>query len=318
MRSALVTANVFQNALANRHVSRGYYANLLQRLSDQPVTWYMTQFDYALAVAFWDTFRLGGDAICQTAYVEMLRQIRHQCPIDNDILEGSSRYRINFCDALRVACARDRYLDCIVTWEPHQFAVTAEQHKQVQAYEFFQLPIRIEDAELGEMVTLKIGVFSVRAFLLHLQQDELEFDELEELRQRRSLRSQWFTLQSFDLRTGDGINAAAVMLCDGMEHHLCGNALGNSPIDALQKAIDQAVAQTVTLPVRYLSRWFVPPATLFGADSPVEVVVGVECEGLSFEENASHSNVFHAAAEAYVQVINRICNDDDLRFPDVS
>ncbi|MDX2239666.1 MAG: alpha-isopropylmalate synthase regulatory domain-containing protein [Leptolyngbyaceae cyanobacterium bins.302] len=316
MRSALVTANVFQNALANRSVSRGYYATLLQRLAEQPVTWYMTEFDHALALAFWDTFRLGGDVVCQTAYIEMLRQIRHRCPIDGDILEGSNRYRINFCDALRVACARDRFLDCIVTWEPHQFASNAEQHNQVQINEFFQLPIRIEDAETQEMTTIKIGVFSVRAFLLRIQQDFFEENELEERRALRSRRSQYFLLQNFHLQTGGDTHEVAVMLCDAMGRCLCGNACGNSPIDALQKAIDQAVTQTVQLPTRYLSRWFVPPATLFGADSPVEVVVGVECEGFSYEESASHSNVFQAAAEAYVQVINRICCD--LRFPDAS
>lgn len=316
MRSALVTANVFQNALANRSVSRGYYANLLQRLADQSIAWYMTEFDYALATAFWDTFRLCDDLVCQTAYVEMLRRIRHTCPIDSDILEGSNRYRINFCDALRVACARDRFLDCIVTWEPHQFASNAEQHNQVRINEWFQLPIRIEDAEFQEMTTIKMGIYSVRAFLLHLQQDSLEENELEERRVLRNRRSQCFRLQNFYLQTGDAGNEVAVMLCDAMSRCLCGNAWGNSPIDALQKAIDQAVAQTVQLPIRYLSRWFVPPATLFGADSPVEVVVGVECEGFSYEESASHSNVFQAAAEAYVQVINRICYD--LRFPDAS
>lgn len=315
MRSALVTANVFQNALANRSVSREYYATLLQRLSAQPVTWYMTEFDYALAIAFWDTFRLVGDAICQAAYLGMLSQIRCKCPIDSDILAGSSRYQINFCDALRVACARDRFLDCIVTWEPHQFACNAEQHNQVQLNESFQLPIRIEDAETQEMVTLRLGVYSVRAFLLYLQQDPTEDDELEERRLLRTRRSQCFRLQSFNLQTGDR-NEVAVMLCDAMERCLCGSASGNSPVDALQKAVDQAIAQSLQLPVRYLSRWFVPPATLFGADSPVEVVVGVECEGFSYEESASHSNVFQAAAEAYVQVINRICCD--LRFPDAS
>ncbi|MBF2029969.1 MAG: hypothetical protein IGS48_24990 [Oscillatoriales cyanobacterium C42_A2020_001] len=315
MRSALVTANVFQNALANRSVSRGYYANLLQRLSAQPVTWYMTEFDYALAIAFWDTFRLGGDAICQSAYVEMLHRIRHKCPIDSDILEGSNRYRINFCDALRIACARDRFLDCIVTWEPHQFARNAEEHNQVQINEYFQLPIRIEDAESQEMVTLKIGIFSVRAFLLQLQQDQLEENEIEERRLLRSRRLQRFRLMNFYLQTGEG-NEVSVTLCDKVGRGLQGTAIGNSPVDALQKAIDQAVDQCIPLPTRYLSRWSVPPATLFGADSPVEVVVGVECEGISYEESASHSNVFQAAAEAYVQIINRICSD--LRFPDAS
>lgn len=313
MRSALVTANVFQNALASRSVSREYYADLLRRLMAQPVQWYMTEFDYALAIAFWNTFRLEGDHACKTAYVGMLERIQQLCRIDQDIWEGSNRYQINFCDALRVACARDRYLDCIVTWEPHQFARNAGEHSTVQLNEHFQFPIRVEDAETGGWTTITIGIFSVRAFLLHFQYSPE--NEIEGRRLLRAQRAQYFRLEDFRLQTG-GENEAMVLLCNQMGRQLRGEAEGDSPIDALQKAVDKAIAPCVQIPTRYLSRWFVPPATLFGAASPVEVVIGVECGGISYEGGATHTNVFHAATEAYIQVINRICSDTSL--PDIS
>jgi hypothetical protein len=239
----------------------------------------------------------------------MLRRVR-VCPIDEDIVEGANRYHINFCDALRVACARDRFVNCIVTWEPHQFARTTEEHNQVQLNECFNFPIWVEDGESGEMIRLEIGIFSVRAFLLNLQQNDLG-----ERRLWRSRRSQRFYLEEFFLQTGR-LHEAAITLRDLTGRSLQGRAIGNSPIDALQKTIDQAVDQQVQLPNRHLSRWFVPPATLFSADAPIEVVIGVECAGSSYEEGASHSNVFQAAAEAYIKVINRICSD--FQFPDVS
>ncbi|UIE37040.1 alpha-isopropylmalate synthase regulatory domain-containing protein [Leptodesmis sichuanensis] len=314
MRTALVTANVFQNALANRDACWPYYAELLRRLAAQPITWYMTSFDYALAITFWSISKLGsrlaGDPACQEAYQDMLRRVR-VCPIDEDIVEGANKYHINFCDALRVACARDRFVDCIVTWEPHQFARSREEHNQVQLNECFTFPIRVEDGESGEMIYLEIDIFSVRAFLLNLQQNELQ-----ERRRWRSRRSQRFYLEDFSLHTGS-THDAAITLRDLTGRSLQGNATGNTPIDALQKAIDQAVDQQVEIPTRYLSRWFVPPATLFGADAPIEVVIGVECAGSSYETGASHSNVLQAAAEAYIQVINRICSDFS-HFPDVS
>jgi len=310
MRTALVTANVFQNALAHRGACwPNFYAEYLRRLSTQPISWYMTEFDYALAQTFWGITKLGGDATCEEVYQDMLRKVR-VCPIDEDIVDGANKYLINFCDALRVACARDRFVDCIVTWEPHQFARSREEQNQVQLNDCFDFPIRVEDGESGEMIYLEIGVFSVRAFLLSLQQDELE-----ERRLLRTRRSQRFYLQDFSLTTGS-THEARVSLGDLTNRILQGSAIGNSPIDALQKAVDQAIDQHVQLPNRHLNRWFVPPATLFGADSPVEVVIGVECEGVSYETGATHGNVFQAAVEAYVQIINRIyC---DFQFPDVS
>lgn len=310
MHTALVTANVFQNALANRDACWPYYAELLRRLAAQPVIWYMTEFDYALASAFWDIFKLGDDRACQTAYWDMLQQVKH-IPVDEDILAGANKYNINFCDALRIACARDRFVDYIVTWEPHQFARNVEEHNQVQINECFDFPIRVEDGDSEEKIYLEIGIFSVRAFLLNLQQNELE-----ERRVLRSLRSQRFRLEDFHLQTERDANTATIVLSDLTGRILQGTATGNSPIHALQKAVDQAVDQCIQLPNRNLSRWFVPSATLFGADSPVEVVIGVECTGCSYDGGASHSNVFQAAAEAYIQVINRICSD--LQFPDVS
>ncbi|NJP11606.1 MAG: hypothetical protein HC866_20825 [Leptolyngbyaceae cyanobacterium RU_5_1] len=270
----------------------------------------MTEFDYVLASAFWDLFKLGEDAACQAAYVGMLQRIQQRCPIDENILAGSTNYHINFCDALRVACARDRFVDYIVTWEPHQFARNAVEHNQVQINECFYFPISTEDAESGVRTNLRIGVFSVRAFLLDLQKNELEGRRI-----LRSRRQQRFCLDNFCLQTGE-MDEATVTLCDLTGRRFRGSATGNSPIDALQRATDQAVDQCVQIPIRYLSRWFVPSATLFGADAPVEVVIGVECEGGSFEGSASNSNVFRAAAEAYIQVINRICCD--VRFPDAS
>ena len=311
MFTALITANVFQNALANRDAYWRLYAERLRMLASQPVTWYMTSFDYALASAFWNIFCLGGDIPCQEAYLGMMQRIKQVCPIDEDILAGADRYQINYADALRVACARDRFLDYIVTWDAHQFARNESEHNQVKSNGYFYFPIHPEDGETGKRSNIEVGIFSPSAFLLHFQQDDLRTQRFVRCR-----RSQSFCLDDFSLQTTGKHNEATVTLRNLMGHRFQGNATGNSPVDALQRAVDQAVEQCVVLPTHYLSRWFVPLATLFGADAPVEVVVGVECDGFIYEAGVSHSNVFQAAAEAYIQIINQICSD--LHFPDAS
>jgi hypothetical protein len=93
-------------------------------------------------------------------------------------------------------------------------------------------------------------------------------------------------------------------------------AAGRTPIEAIQRAIDQAVDQWCDMPIRQLVRYWSRPSTLTGADSPVEIMVGVECGDLSFESSACSGNSIRAAADAYVKVINSICEYLKLKVRD--
>jgi hypothetical protein len=309
MCNALITANVFQNVfkdvLGRPTPSPRYYADLIRRLTVQPVTWYMTALDYALAHAFWDIFRLRVDEACQKAYWEMLQLVR-VCPIDEWILEESGYYcQINYCDALRLATAVANNLDAIVTWEPYLFVRTVKEHHQFENNWYFFINIPTRSAELDDIAECRIGVFAVGAFLLSRDRDE-------ERRFHEWSRSQYFCLNRCDLICTD-THEASVVLCVPNGDQLAATAIGTSPFDAIQRAVDQVVNQAhPALPPRYLSRFFVPQATLFGADAPVEVVIRVECAGESFQECSSHSSVFWAAADAYVKVINKICRYPNL------
>jgi len=106
---------------------------------------------------------------------------------------------------------------------------------------------------------------------------------------------------------GSSDNVATIVLRYRNGEQVQQTAKGLTPIDALLKAMDQVVDCYVTLPERRLSRFFVPATTLYGADAPVEVVLGIDCGGCNFEESASNNNLFWAAADAYIKVINSIC-----------
>lgn len=307
MRHALITANVFQNCLSKQDACWTYYTDLLRRLSNEPIQWYMTEWDYDLAVKFWNIFRLRMDDACQRVYYHLLQQVK-SCPIAHDILEVAEDYsQINFCDALRLACAVDHNLETIATWEPHQFAQTFQEHNEVQTHRFFHKNIPTTCAETGDTLYLRVGVFAVDVFLLNL-------NRLHRLQTFRRHQSQCFSLESFNLRSGDR-TVVSVRLCEAGGQLLQSTAEGSTPMVALQRAIDAAVDQSCRsfqLPPRQIVRFFIPPGIIAGADASVEVVIGVECGGSSFESSASNPNLFRAAAEAYVEVINRICRHPNL------
>jgi LeuA allosteric (dimerisation) domain len=302
--TALLTANVFQNALANRGAAWGYYPLQLRKLSLLPIYWYMTALDYALAVAFWEICKSVGSPECQVSYLMMLQKVK-VCPIDEQILDEAEIYPINFCDALRLACARERNLDAIVTWEPHHFAHRVEEHNQVQLNGYLKQRIRTEESETRTHLDWAINIYSVRAFLLNW-----ELSKIEKRRSQYAQKLQVFQMLEFHCTSNsEGHNDASLTLCSPAGQIVKGFAIGNSPIDALQRAIDCAIEQYILLPKRYLTHFYLPPSTLFGADALVEVVIGVECDRNSFEESASSGNMFQAAAEAYIRVINKIlCN----------
>lgn len=306
--TALVTLNVFQNSLARHDPCWRYYANLLSRLLSQPVGWYMSELDFDMAYACFNLF--GGDIneTCQEAYLEMLNRVQ-VCSITDGVLEESGRYQLNFCDGLRLACAIDWNVDAIVTWEPGQFARSVEEHYQLQIDRYFYLALPTECIDLTIPLEMRVGVFSVETFLLNLH-------EIAACQLLPTQRFQPFHLEEWRLVSADTGNEATIRLKVLDDNYLQATARGNSTFDALQKAMDQLVDQCVQIPPRSLRRYFITPATLSGADAPVEVVICVECGEHSFERSACSGNIIQAMAKAYIKVINAIC--EWLRVPIIS
>lgn len=302
MCTALLGANVFQNVfkgvLARKTPLQEYYVDLIRRLAARPVEWHMTVYDYNLACSFLELFRLKRNDAYKAAYLDLLQLVK-VCPIDEYILEETGYHqRLNFCDALRLACAIDRNLDAIVTWEPEMFVRTFNERHQFESNGHFSINLPTQSCEFAHKYESKnIAIFSVRAFLLNLDR---------RLRSRCLTQTQQFRLEDVWFCCGSE-NRACVILCDSIGRRLEAMAHGNSPIDAIQKAVDQVVEQCLpAIPPRHISYFFIPQATLSGADSPIEVVLQVECAGRSFQESSSHSSILRAATDAYIKVINRI------------
>jgi hypothetical protein len=302
---ALVTLNVYQNLLARNDPRCGYYANRWQELAQKPVHWYMTGIDWLIAWQFAEFFELEVDEACWKIYRRMLHR-SHPCPISDEILEFSGTFQLNFCDQLRLACAIECGADVIVTQEPHQFARTAEEYWAVHQNGYFYLEVPMEPAEPDDPAVLKLGVFSVSSFLLNFDQI-VEQDYL-----IPAPNHPVFSIQQLRVICDDE-NEAQMVLCAPNQHLFSVTMRGNSPFEAIQTAVDSIVDHCCAMPPRRLVRYHILATPLTGADSPVEVVVGVECQGLLFEKSARSANSMRAAADAYVKVINAIC--ERLRLP---
>ena len=306
--TALVTANVFQNVLARHDPRCEYYTNLLRRLASRPVQWHTTYFDWNLALAFWEQFKVAGaNEACKDAYWGLLNQVK-ACPFDQSIWELSGELQIgNFCDALRLATAIDQAVDVIVTQEPQQFARTVVDAYRAQVDGYFYITLPTICADTGREVNHHIGVFSVGAFLLNL-------DNIGRLPLVQVPRSQIFQLESLQMTVSD--ESEATILLKGCTDEITVTARGRTPFEAIQRAIDQAVDEWYDIPLRQLVRFWIRPSILTGADSPVEMVVGVECGDLNFESSACSGNSIRAAADAYVKVINSIREHLELKVRD--
>ncbi|MEX0271670.1 hypothetical protein AB3R30_21340 [Leptolyngbyaceae cyanobacterium UHCC 1019] len=308
--TALLTANVFQNVLARHDPRCEYYTNLLQRLASRPVQWYITALDWNLAQTSWEVFgrEVGVDETCWDAYWGLFNQVK-VAPFGKSIWELSGELQIgNFYDALRLATASDQNVSVIVTQEPQQFArsIVDAYRAQVDGYFYIALPTICPDT--GNEIEQYIGVFSVGAFLLNL--DNLGNDPLT----MQLPRSQIFQLESLQMTVGD--ESEVTILLRGCADQRAVTVGGTTPFEAIQRAIDQVVDEWYDMPIRQLVRFWSRPSTLTGADSPVEIVVGVECGDLNFESSACSGNFIRAAADAYVKVINLICEHLKLQVRD--
>jgi hypothetical protein len=308
--TALLTANVFQNVLARHDPRCEYYTNLLQRLASRPVQWYTTSFDWNLARTSWEVFgrEVGVDEVCWDAYWGLFNQVK-VAPFGKSIWELSGELQIgNFYDALRLATASDQNVDVIVTQEPQQFARSVVDSYRAQVDGYFYIALPTICADTGNEVEQYIGVFSVGAFLLNL--DNLRQDPLA----MQLPRSQAMQIENLQMTVSD--ESEVTILLQGCATQRAVTARGTTPFEAIQRAIDQAVDEWYDMPTRHLVRFWIKPSTLTGADSPVEIVVGVECSDLNFESSACSGNSIRAAADAYVKVINLICEHLDLRVRD--
>jgi hypothetical protein len=302
--TALLTANVFQNGLSRHEESWRLYTNLLQRLSSESVSgwvqWSMSQLDYDLAFGLWDLYQLGGTSACREA-CRQIQSLVQVCAIDPQILEESGCYRLNFYDAIRLACALDHNLDAIVTWEPRQFILRDQELDEFQQNGYFNIHLETELAEAGTFAVHTIRVFSVSAFFIHLKHLQPQFAEEGNLGA--------FCLEKFKIDTDEEGNEiqATVAVRSPTNELIQGTARSSTPCGAIYGAIDQCVDQCVAIPQRQLIRITIPDTLIEGVSAAVEVRISIECDRRIFRSNASNTNLFRALGQSYLNVINEIC-----------
>ncbi|HEY9642303.1 MAG TPA: alpha-isopropylmalate synthase regulatory domain-containing protein [Coleofasciculaceae cyanobacterium] len=302
--TALLTANVFQNGLSRHEESWRLYTNLLQRLSSESVSggvqWSMSQLDYDLAFGLWDLYQLGGTIACQSA-CHQLQTLVHVCAIDAQILENSGCYRLNFYDAIRLACALDHNLDAIVTWEPRQFVLRDQELDELQQNGYFDIHLDTELAEDKTVAIQSVRVFSVPAFFIHLEHLQPQHAEEHQLGT--------FCLEKLKIDTDEEGNdiQATVTVRNPKNEVIQRVACSSTPCGAIYGAIDQCVDQDIFIPQRQLIRITIPDTLIEGVGAAVEVRISVECDRHIFRASAHSTNMFWALGKAYIDVINEIC-----------
>ena len=172
--SVLVTANVFQNCLPGLRRNVGLSITLLNRFNQQPIRWYISEIDYETLLLYWYYFG-EFDSPCAAAYLGMLQRV-HPCVIDSRIqVEAQEHPMRSVSDSVRLACAIDRQVDALVTWEPHHFAKSHEHRVQLEEQGFFDYQLTPEMADMfgpenfgSENDISSLQIFSVNAFAQQL------------------------------------------------------------------------------------------------------------------------------------------------------
>ena len=75
---------------------------------------------------------------------------------------------------------------------------------------------------------------------------------------------------------------------------------GTGPVDAVYKAVDKVVGESVHL------KEYVVQAVTAGIDALGEVTVRIDADGRVYSGNAANTDVVVASARAYVNALNRL------------
>jgi 2-isopropylmalate synthase len=115
-----------------------------------------------------------------------------------------------------------------------------------------------------------------------------------------------WTLDELHISAGTGaIAAAAVRLGHADGHTVDEAAVGDGPVEAAFKALERAAGIDLDL------KNFEVRSVTMGEDAQGEVTVTVEYNGMSFRGNGVSTDIVEAGAQAYLEVINRVCRRRD-------
>ena len=123
------------------------------------------------------------------------------------------------------------------------------------------------------------------------------------------LRGPW-TLEELNISAGTGVIATgSVRLSHADGRSVDEAAVGDGPVEASFKALERATGVSLEL------KNFEVRSVTMGEDAQGEVTVTVEYNGHSFRGNGISTDIVEAGAQAYLEVINRICRRAESSTP---
>jgi 2-isopropylmalate synthase len=110
-----------------------------------------------------------------------------------------------------------------------------------------------------------------------------------------------FRLEHVQVSCGDhAIPTATIRMVTPDGSVVAETSTGTGPVDAVYKAVDRVMGETVHL------REYVVQAVTSGIDALGEVTVRIEADGRVYSGNAANTDVVVASARAYVNALNRL------------
>ena len=315
MLTALITANVFHNSLPSISCGADFPFLCLSQLNSlDNVKWYVTEVDYTSIWYFWTMFGNDRNNPLRASYLEMISKL-NICHISNFIeqeLKSPFYQYQSVADAIRLACAINQHVDAIVTWEANHFARSKEEKENARDgnRNYLNFQYICEYAEDQSFITQYLDIYSPRLFWLFAREPSSGLGNNSIIH-----NTIHFQINSLSVTGGeDGGTSTARLEITDFHENTCISIAGNGTtlIAAIQNAIDsyldsEIVQRRFSIPNRTISCFQIPGSNLESASSPIELLLGVECQGRSFRVISSSSSVIQAAANAYIQIINWIC-----------
>ena len=216
------------------------------------------------------------------------------CDINQDILKKAYSYKNRSFEAsIKVACQEIYKIDYLLTFQPTTYCISPDVHAITPQCIF----TRYQD-------DIDINKLEKNAILEHSQQ---------QTNHTALLTIQDYLITNFEVRCGNAQrHPQAAIWIKNLHNENKPQKIqsqGNGPVDAIYKAINQAITSLSINIKEHLLTQIYAVSVGEGTDAEVTVRSGFLCEGKEIKGFGSDTDLVKAAVYAYVSVLNKILNE---------
>lgn len=215
------------------------------------------------------------------------------CEIDQGVLRKAHSYKNrNFEASVKVACQEIYGIDYLIVFQPTNYCISPYVHAITPKHIF---TIYEDNIDLSKIQLEKTAI------LAHSK---------EHTNNTSLLTIQDYLITNFEVFCGNTQrHPKATIWLENLKNKKTiepKNADGNGPVDAVYKAINQAIADLQIKIKDYILTQVYAVSVSKGTDAEVTVRVGVLCEGKEIRGFGTDTDLVKAAVYAYVSVLNKL------------